>query len=195
MRIVFIGPPGAGKGTQCARLTGFLGIPHLSTGEILRVAKQNETPLGRVVGPIMDSGELVSDDLMMGVISERLAHADCRDGYLLDGFPRTVPQAEALCVWIQATGQRLDHVIELRVDKDELRNRLSMRFRNLSNPRADDRPELIIQRLLVYQMETKPLVNFYAARDGLLKTINGIGTMDDVFHRILVAIGLEKPAR
>jgi adenylate kinase len=189
MRIVFIGPPGAGKGTQSARLARHLRIPHLSTGDILRVAKKAGTDLGKIVGPIMDAGQLVGDDLMLGVVTERLSQKDCDNGYMLDGFPRTVPQASAFCQYLKDNQQSLDHVIELRVADVELRKRLELRFHHISDPRPDDRPESIPHRLQVYHTETEPLLSFYSKLDDVLKTIDGLGTMDTVFERILIAIG------
>jgi adenylate kinase len=188
MRVVFIGPPGAGKGTQCARLASHLAIPHLSTGDILRQAVQDETELGRRVGPIMEQGGLVSDDLMMGVVRERLARPDCANGYLLDGFPRTVPQAESLVEYLAAVGQQLDHVVELRVPDDELRRRLEQRFRQMEQPRPDDHPDAIPNRLEVYHSETAPLLDYYSRAAGVLKTVDGTGSMDDVFQRIIDAL-------
>ncbi len=188
MRIVFIGPPGAGKGTQAVRLADHLGIPHLSTGDILRSAKRAGTDLGKRVAPIMDAGGLVNDELMLGVVRERLAQDDCGGGFLLDGFPRTIPQATGLQQMLQQSAQQLDYVIELRVADDELKKRLERRFHEMENPRADDQPEAIPKRLAKYHSETAPLLDFYRGRDRLLKTIDGIGSIDEVFDRILAAI-------
>jgi adenylate kinase len=185
MRIVFIGPPGAGKGTQSVRLARYLKIPHLSTGDILRAAKKAGTDLGKIVGPIMDSGGLVGDELML----ERLSSDDCANGFLLDGFPRTVPQAAGFCKHLEEKGQRLDHVIELRVADVELRKRLEARFQDLRDPRPDDHPDAIPRRLNVYHNETSPLLGFYSRLGGVLKTVDGLGSMDNVFERILLAIG------
>lgn len=195
MRIVFIGPPGAGKGTQSARLARYLKIPHLSTGDILRVAKRAGTDLGKIVGPIMDAGGLVGDELMLDVVSERLSFGDCNEGFLLDGFPRTVPQAASFCKHLEDQNQRLDHVIELRVADVELRKRLETRFRDLQDPRRDDHPDAIPHRLDVYHTETSPLLGFYSRLGGVLKTVDGLGSMDTVFERILLAIGKGIPAQ
>ncbi len=188
MRIVFIGPPGAGKGTQCQRLAAHLNLPHLSTGDILRSAIREGTKLGQVVGPIMEQGGLVSDDLMLGVVSERLMQPECANGYLLDGFPRTVPQAAAFRDYLASHGQQLDHVVELRVADEELEKRLELRFRQMEHPRPDDRPESVPNRLRLYHAETEPLLSFYAEQNDLLKTIDGTGSMETVFQRILATL-------
>jgi adenylate kinase len=189
MRIVFIGPPGAGKGTQSARLARYLNIPHLSTGEILRSARKAGTDLGKIVGPIMDSGGLVGDELMLDVVAERLVADDCANGFLLDGFPRTVPQAKAFDQFLASKSMKIDHVIEMRVADVEIIKRLEARFRDLKDPRADDHPESIPRRLHVYHTETSPLLGYYSRRGGVLKKVDGLGTVDTVFDRILLAIG------
>lgn len=197
MRIVFIGPPGAGKGTQSARLARYLGIPHLSTGEILRNAKKAGTDLGKIVGPIMDSGGLVGDELMLDVVAERLAADDCNAGFLLDGFPRTVPQAKAFDQFLASRSMQIDHVIELRVADVEIIKRLETRFRDMKDPRADDNPESIPRRLNVYHNETSPLLGYYARQGNVLKKVDGLGTVDTVFDRILLSIGrgIPRPPR
>jgi adenylate kinase len=186
-----IGPPGAGKGTQSIRLAERLRIPHLSTGEILRAAKQNGTELGRQVAPIMAAGKLVPDELIASVVLERIEQEDCQAGYLLDGFPRTLPQCEIYQDYLDKHGQQLDHVIELQVPDDELKRRLELRFQEMENPRADDKPEAIPRRIDVYHSETSPLVDYYGSEmfEGLLKVVDGVGTMDEVFQRMLEAIG------
>ena len=183
MLIVFIGPPGAGKGTQSQRLVDHLGILHLSTGEMLREAKRDETDLGKVVGPIMDRGELIPDTIMIRVIEERLSLPDCEKGCLLDGFPRTRVQAEALNDLLGKQGRQVDSVIELRVEQDELERRLIARHDQLEDPRPEDRPEAIPRRLKLYFDQTEPLLDYYRDR-GVLISIDGMGTTDEVFGRI-----------
>ena len=183
MLIVFIGPPGAGKGTQSQRLVDHLGILHLSTGEMLREAKRDQTDLGKVVGPIMDRGELIPDTLMIKVITERLDQPDCEKGCLLDGFPRTRVQAEALNELLGKQGRQVDAVIELRVEKKELERRLIARHDQLEDPRPEDRPEAIPRRLNLYFSQTEPLLDYYHDR-GVLISIDGMGTTDQVFDRI-----------
>jgi adenylate kinase len=176
MRIVFIGPPGAGKGTQAERMIQKYTLAHLSTGDMLRAARDAKTEVGRKADQYMSTGQLVPDDIIIGIIRERLAAPDCQKGYLLDGFPRTIAQAEALDTMLAAVGTPLDVVLELQVPEDELFQRLAGRGR------ADDRPEVIRQRLVAYRRQTEPLLEYYGARN-LLKSIDGMGTMDEVFGR------------
>lgn len=183
MFLVFIGPPGAGKGTQAARLVRRLRIPHLSTGDMLRAAVDLGTELGKQAGPIMAASQLVGDDLVIGIVRERLDQPDCRRGCLLDGFPRTVAQAIALDQMFKETGRKLDAALELRVPDLELVQRLNGRFRELSNPRADDRPEAIAGRIETYHCQTKPVLDYYR-NASCLRSIDGMGTTDEVFDRI-----------
>jgi adenylate kinase len=185
--LVLVGPPGAGKGTQGALLCDYYCIPHLSTGVILRRAKAEGTALGRIVGPIMDSGGLVSDELMVQVVRERILAPDCRKGFLLDGFPRSVPQAEALEQITLESSRPLDAVIELRVERHELMKRLVNRFDELDNPRPEDRPEAVPHRLDLYDRITSPLLGWYGERNKLL-TVDGLGSQDEVFQRIITGI-------
>lgn len=192
MFLVFIGPPGAGKGTQAQRLVEHLRIPHLSTGDMLRSAVQQGTELGKQAGPVMAASQLVSDELMIGIVRERLAQSDCAPGCLLDGFPRTIAQAAALDKMFAETGRSLRAVLELRVPDAELRRRLLGRFHELKNPREDDRPEAVPARLETYRKQTQPVLDYY--RDsGLLATIDGLGSTDEVFQRILSAISSRTP--
>jgi adenylate kinase len=185
MRLVFIGPPGVGKGTQSERLVRHLAVTHLSTGDMLRQARQEKTDLGIKAERYMSAGQLVPDDLILEMIGRRLEADDCRGGYLLDGFPRTVPQAEALDRILAARGTPLDLVLELTASTDELVKRLG------SRGRADDKPEVVRKRLEEYERRTAPLVDYYR-RQGLLKSIEGEGPPEAVFARIRAAV--DKPA-
>ncbi len=187
MRIVFVGPPGAGKGTQALRLCSHFGIPHVSTGETLRRARDQGDALGQLVAPLMDSGKLVCDDLVVKVVGNRLRLPDCQSGFLLDGFPRTLPQAEALDCLLQEFNWKLDGVIEIRVPRADLIRRLVGRATETDRPRADDSLDAIPKRLEVYEEETRPLLSFYESR-GQLTTINGVGSPEDVFDRIVARL-------
>ena len=177
MRIVFIGPPGVGKGTQSQRLIGELNIAHLSTGDMLRQAQTEKTDLGLEAEAYMAAGKLVPDDLMLQLIGRRLDEADCRNGYLLDGFPRTLGQARALDEILAKRGTPLDVVLELTADIEELVKRLSARGRE------DDKPEIVRKRLEEYRRQTAPLCDYYR-QQGLLESVDGQGTPQQVFGRI-----------
>lgn len=177
MRLVFIGPPGAGKGTQAEKIIAAYKPAHLSTGDMLRAARDAKTEIGVQADRYMSTGQLVPDDIIIGIIRDRLAQPDCRGGYLLDGFPRTIAQAEALDQMLAERKTPLDVVLELRVPDEELKRRLAGRGR------ADDKPEVIDQRLVAYRNQTAPLLDYYGRR-GLLKTIDGLGTVDDIFARV-----------
>jgi adenylate kinase len=185
MRLILLGPPGAGKGTQAKVLVEDFGIPQLSTGDILRAAIAAGTPLGLEAKAIMDRGDLVSDAVVNGIVSERLDAEDCKPGFILDGFPRTIAQAEALDGMLADKGIRLDAVIELKADADELVRRVIQRSRE-SN-RADDNPEVIRKRLEVYESSTAPLVEYYS-RQGLVKTVDGMEPVEQVTAAIKAAI-------
>lgn len=177
MRVVFVGPPGAGKGTQSQRLVGYLGVPHLSTGDMFREAREKGTDLGRQATEFVDRGELVPDELVVGIVEERLVMPDCSKGCLLDGFPRTVIQARQLDGYLKRVGTPLDVVLELSVGEEELKRRL------LERGRADDKLVTILHRMRVYRTQTKPLLDYFRAQR-LLETIDGSGTPDEVFARI-----------
>jgi adenylate kinase len=176
MRMVFIGPPGAGKGTQAERLVKTYKMAHLSTGDMLRAARDAKTPVGVKANEYMSSGALVPDDIIIAIIAERLAQPDCEKGYLLDGFPRTIAQAEALDEMLAKKGTPLDAVLELQVPEEELFRRLAGRGR------ADDTPEVIRQRLVAYRKQTEPLLEYYG-KHGTLKSIDGLGAVDEIFAR------------
>ena len=176
MRLLFIGPPGAGKGTQASRVAERLGIPHVSTGEMFRHHVSNGTDLGRKVEAIMAAGDYVPDEITVAMIKERIAEPDAIDGYILDGFPRTVPQVEALDDLI---GQEvLDHVVVFEVIEDELIDRM------LSRGRADDTEETIRNRFKVYSDQTQPLLDVYEDRN-LTVSVSGMGEMDEITDRIV----------
>lgn len=181
MFIVFVGPPGAGKGTQCKRLIEHVQIPHLSTGDMFRLAIKEGTPLGKQASQFIDRGELVPNELVVGIVTQRMGLPDCKSGCLLDGFPRTVEQAKALDTFLEDQQSRLDLVLQLDAPREELEQRMLQRAK-LEN-RADDTPETIANRMDVYHSETEPLIEYYRER-GVLSTINGLGTPDEVFQRI-----------
>lgn len=182
MAIVFLGPPGAGKGTQAARLSKELGFKKLSTGDILRDHVARRTPLGQVARPIMERGELVPDDLILALIREELA-----DKVIFDGFPRTQAQAEALDRLLEETGTRLLGVVLVEVPEEELVRRMLKRAQ--LEGRLDDNEETIKRRLEVYRTQTAPLVEYYERR-GVLKRIDGTGTPEEVYARIRGALGV-----
>ena len=181
MRVVFLGPPGSGKGTQAKLLASRLGVPAISTGEILRAAVLERKPLGLQAKAIMDTGELVSDDLMVALIEDRTQQADARGGFILDGFPRTLAQASALEKMLSATGQSLSGVLNLSVPEPLLVDRMAGRA--AAESRSDDAPATVRERLRVYREKTAPLVDYYRQRD-LLADVDGVGTVDEVSARI-----------
>jgi len=184
-RIVLLGPPGAGKGTQAATLIGDLAIPHISTGDMLRAAVKARTPVGLQAKAVMDSGELVSDQIVIGIAEERLSEEDAKKGFLLDGFPRTIAQANALDALLGRLSTNLDCCLALTVDNDAVVERLLKRAK--IEGRADDNEDTVRERMRVYDAETAPLLEFYRNRD-LLIEVSGMGTVEEVGQRIREAL-------
>jgi adenylate kinase len=184
-RLLIVGPPGAGKGTQAVRLAETYGIPAIATGDIFRANIKNETPLGVQVKAIIDAGDYVSDELTNALVKSRLDEADARDGFLLDGYPRTLDQVAFLEDLLAGKGQALDAVIQLVADQDEVVARL--RNRALEQGRTDDTEDAIRHRQEVYLRETNPLIAVYADR-GLLVEVDGLGAVDEVAARIASAL-------
>ncbi|HXB90168.1 adenylate kinase [Mycobacterium sp.] len=180
MRVVLLGPPGAGKGTQAEKLAEKLQIPHLSTGELFRHNISTGTKLGLEAKRYLDAGDLVPSELTNELVDDRLTEPDTADGFILDGYPRSVPQAQALHDMLERRGTQLDAVVEFRVPEDELLERLR------SRGRADDTDEVILNRMNVYRDETAPLLEYYRRE---LRTVDAVGTVDEVFARALRALG------
>lgn len=218
MRIILLGPPGAGKGTQASILKEKYHIEHIATGDLFRYNIKNQTPLGRQVKDILDKGELVPDEITIKMISARLDQPDCKNGFILDGFPRNVAQAEALEKMLKEKGIKLDAVVQMSVDDDKLVERISGRFscsdcgegyhdkfKKPHNPdscdkcgakdsfirRPDDNEATVRHRLKVYHEQTQPILPFYESR-GMLKTVDGMASMDKVTSDILAVLGQKK---
>ena len=200
MRLILLGPPGAGKGTQAQRLVSKHRIPQLSTGDMLRAAVAAGTPVGKRAKAIMEAGQLVPDDVVVAIIADRIDQADAKRGFVLDGFPRTVPQAQALDRLLADRGLKLDGVIELKVDEGILIKRIETRVKEMTargeKLRADDNPEVLRGRLVAYRAQTAPLADYYAGK-GMLKTVDGMSPIDDVTKAIdkLLAKSAAKPAK
>lgn len=187
MRLIFLGPPGAGKGTQAKRLTDKYGIPQLSTGDMLRAAVSAGTEIGKRAKAVMDAGGLVSDDIVNQIVSERIEAPDCAKGFILDGYPRTVPQAKALADNMRKKNLALDAVIELKVDEEALIRRIENRVAETvaggGTVRSDDNPEAFRKRLTEYREKTAPLSNYYSEQ-GELVTLDGMADVDAVTEAI-----------
>jgi adenylate kinase len=212
MNLILLGPPGAGKGTQAKILIKKYGIPQISTGDILRSAVKEQTPMGVKAKGFMDSGALVPDEVVVGIVEERIGKPDCTEGYILDGFPRTVAQADSLTVMLRNKGAGIDHVISITVDNEELLKRITGRrtckgcgagYHVLYDPpkqadvcnecggelyqRDDDREETMRRRLEVYEEQTSPLIAYYTDRN-LLRTVDGMGDIDDIQRKLIELI-------
>jgi adenylate kinase len=183
MNLILFGPPGAGKGTQAARLKQQHGLAHLSTGDMLRAAVAAGTPVGKEAEAIMAAGKLVSDELICDVVADRIEEPDCRNGFILDGFPRTPAQAEALDAMLASKGKAIDAVIEIKVDEPELIRRIEGRAAETGGARADDNVETLKKRLEVYRAQTAPVLPFYEAKK-ILHRVDGMRSMDEVTRAI-----------
>ena len=213
MKIVMLGAPGAGKGTQAKMIAAKYQIPHISTGDIFRANIKNGTELGKKAKSYMDQGLLVPDELTVDLVIDRLAQDDCKDGYILDGFPRTIPQAEALDAALAKLGEKMDYAIDVDVPDENIVNRMSGRraclncgatYHLISIPpkvegicdrcgseivlREDDKPETVQKRLKVYHEQTQPLIDYYK-NQGILKSVDGTQPMDEVFKAIVTILG------
>jgi len=213
MKIIMLGAPGAGKGTQAKKIAAKYGIPHISTGDIFRANIKNGTELGKKAKTYMDQGMLVPDDLTVDLVTDRIHKDDCKSGYVLDGFPRTIPQAEALDKALSAMNEKLDHAIEVNVPDENIVKRMSGRraclncgatyhvvhaptkVENICDMcggelilRDDDKPETVLKRLGIYHNQTKPLIDYYK-EEGILTTIDGTAALEDVFKAIIAILG------
>ena len=213
MKIIMLGAPGAGKGTQAKKIAAKYGIPHISTGDIFRANIKNGTELGKKAKTYMDQGLLVPDELTVDLVIDRLANDDCKNGYILDGFPRTIPQAEALDAALAKLGEKMDYAIDVDVPDENIVSRMSGRractgcgatYHIVYNPskkgdccevcgeklilRDDDKPETVQKRLNVYHDQTQPLIDYYTSQ-GILRTVDGTVDIDDVFRAITEFLG------
>lgn len=185
MRLVLLGAPGSGKGTQAAKLKEHLQVPHISTGDLLRAEVAAGTPLGREAKEIMARGDLVSDEILLGMLEERFSRPDTRNGFILDGYPRNLIQAAALDKLLQRIGQPMDFALQLDVDNELLIERIAGRAK--AEGRDDDNPDSVRKRLQVYDQQTAPVIEFYR-QHGQLTVVDGVGSLDEVFNRIIEAI-------
>jgi len=213
MKIIMLGAPGAGKGTQAKMIAEKYSIPHVSTGDIFRANIKGQTPLGMEAKKYMDEGKLVPDELTVKILLDRVANEDCKDGYVLDGFPRTIPQAEVLTEALEKMGDKIDYAIDVAVPDENIVNRMSGRracvncgatyhivhippkTENICDKcgselilRDDDKPETVLNRLKIYHEQTQPLIDYYTEK-GVLKTVDGTKDMKDVFADIVSILG------
>jgi adenylate kinase len=191
MRLVLLGAPGSGKGTQAARLKDHLQVPHISTGDLLRAEVAAGTPLGLEAKAIMARGDLVSDEILLGMLEDRFSRDDTASGFILDGYPRNLAQAAALDALLVKLGTPFDAAVQLEVDNEQIIARLAGRAQ--AEGRADDSPESVRHRLNVYDQQTAPVIAFYREHDQLT-VVDGVGSLDEVFDRIVKAIGREQAA-
>lgn len=185
MRLVLLGAPGSGKGTQAARLKDHLQVPHISTGDLLRAEVAAGSKLGLQAKEVMARGDLVSDDILLGMLEDRFSRPDTRDGFILDGYPRNLAQAAALDALLARIGQPMDVAVQLQVDNEHIVERLAGRAK--AEGRADDSPETVRNRLAIYDEQTAPVIEFYREH-GQLTVVDGVGTLDAVFTRIVQAL-------
>ncbi len=185
MRLVLLGAPGSGKGTQATRLKSTLGVPHISTGDLLRAAVAAGTPLGLKAKAVMEAGQLVSDDIVLGMLEQRLAQADAQAGFILDGYPRNLVQVQALDALLARLRRPLDAVVKLKVPSAAIIARTALRHQ--AEGRADDDPDTVRKRLTVYAEQTAPVAEHYT-HAGTLRVVDGVGSLDEVFARIMAAL-------
>ncbi|RDI96975.1 adenylate kinase [Dyella solisilvae] len=191
MRLVLLGPPGSGKGTQATRLKTELSVPHISTGDMLRAAVAAGTPTGLKAKAVMDAGKLVSDDILLAMLEERLSQDDVKNGFILDGYPRNLAQADAMDHLLAKIGQPLDAVVKLEVPNEAIIARCEIRF--AAEHRKDDDPVVVRDRLKVYAEQTAPVADFFARR-GKLQVVDGVGELDEVTARVKRALAAESAA-
>lgn len=191
MRLVLLGAPGSGKGTQASRLKSELAVPHISTGDMLRAAVAAGTPMGLQAKAVMAAGQLVSDDILLGMLQDRLGQADAATGFILDGYPRNLAQAGALDQLLDKIGQPLDAVVKLEVPNETILARCEIRYK--AEGRADDNPDTVRKRLAIYAEQTAPVADFYARR-GKLQVVDGVGELAEVTARVKQALQRESAA-